>query len=105
MIERSFGHGRLSVDEQETMPLGQDHAALGHGFSVGDWSVVRRIMFDEFDHAEPVADGQGADGGDELVDGHVGEDATFSSGVDRWRGASWIAMKRVAHPGVAASPR
>lgn len=55
MVERFFGHVRLRVDEQETTSLGQDRAAMG-GVGPGYGSVVRRIVRDELDHAEPLGD-------------------------------------------------
>ncbi len=62
--------------------------------------VVRDVVRCELDDAEPLRDGQGADGGDDLLEGHATQDAT-GDGTDASRGGSQLTtpqFKMVAHP-------
>lgn len=92
MVEGFLGHDRLCVHEQETTSLGQDRAARGAGLSLGDRCVVRRVVRDELDHAEPLGDRQGADRGDDLFDGHRGRMPRPAAAGGRGVGAE-IALK------------
>ncbi|WP_437672590.1 hypothetical protein [Sorangium sp. So ce131] len=74
MVEHFGRHGGVSVDKQKAMPLCQgDAPAASWLLCSGD--VARRLVCDELDHAKPIGDREGTDGGDDLLDGHARQDA------------------------------
>lgn len=71
MVECCLGQRCLGVNQQEAVALGQQCAG-GWGMLVllRDRGMICRVVRDELDYAETLGDGQGPDGGDDLIDGH-----------------------------------
>src|SRR5687767_6670235 len=89
MVERLLRQGgaRFAVRDEKAIPLDQGDADARSGLRylrcpAGD--VVRYVVRGQLDDAKPLRDRQGADGGDELLDGHGAEDA-MCDGADASR--------------------
>ncbi|KYF57825.1 hypothetical protein BE08_35810 [Sorangium cellulosum] len=74
MVEHVGRHGGVSVDKQEAMPLGQGDA-LTSRWMICSRDVADGLVRDQLDHAKPIGYREGADGGDDLLDGHARQDA------------------------------
>ncbi|MGK3967783.1 hypothetical protein WMF38_26875 [Sorangium sp. So ce118] len=74
MVEHFGRHGGVSLDKQEAMPLGQGDALMSRRM-ICSRDVAGGLVRDQLDHAKPVGYREGADGGDDLLDGHARQDA------------------------------
>src|SRR5580692_11761971 len=92
MVEHLLGQGGagLAVRNEEAMPLDQGDLDARSGLRRPAGDVVRDVVRGELDDAEPLRNGQGADGGDDLLKGHGTQDAT-GDGTDASRGGSNLA--------------
>ncbi|WP_438017250.1 hypothetical protein WMF18_41845 [Sorangium sp. So ce315] len=74
MVEHFGRHGGVSVDKQKATPLGQGDAPAASCLLCSR-NVARGLVRDELDHAKPIVDREGTDGGDDLLDSHARQDA------------------------------
>ncbi|WP_437764106.1 hypothetical protein WMF27_37280 [Sorangium sp. So ce281] len=81
MVEHFRRHGGVSVDEQQAVPLGQGDA-LTSSWMICSRDVAGGLVRDQLDHAKPIGDREGADGGDDLLDSHARQDAIPAAGKE-----------------------
>jgi hypothetical protein len=70
MVEGFGRQGGVGVDQQEAVVLDQPDAVACRGLRRRSGDLARGLVGDHLDHAKPLGDGQGPDGGHDLVDGH-----------------------------------